>query len=76
MSRRTIAMKQKHDAVYNLYLQYTAEIKRDNPLMASYLPISYFAEIIAQLPEICLTAEYVQKIIRKRIKSRNKMDVL
>lgn len=68
MDTRKMAMQNKYKAVYSLYEQYRREMQIENPLAASYLPISYYAEIISRRPEICLSSEYVQKIIRKMIR--------
>lgn len=62
---RKMAMQNKHEAVYRLYVQYRDELQRENPLMASHLPILYYAEVISRRPEICLSVAYVHKIIRK-----------
>ena len=67
---RKMAMQNKYEAVYRLYIHYRDERQRENPLIASYLPISYYAELISRMPEICLSAEYVQKIIRKMIRQK------
>ena len=70
MDTREMAMQNKHKAVYRLYEQYRREWLAENPIAASYLPISYYAEVISRRPEICMSAEYVQKIIRKMIRQK------
>ena len=59
--------REKHESIYRLYESLRRQQREDNPRIAEYLPISYYASIISEVPEIGLSKSYIQRILRYMI---------
>ena len=62
----------KHDYIWKRYNELLENERRESPIKAQFLTISYYAMLIAQDPLIGLSENYIRKIITKYTKHGGK----
>ena len=62
----------RHKVIYNRFVELRAKKFEEDPIEARYLPVGYYADIIAEDPLIDLQPYTIVRIINSFIKGRRK----